>query len=164
MESTPHSADVAAQDASDIVVATNDIMPFFSDHKINVINSLVLAPLAIWTILCIYSLCKNVPSPALKWPAILIFFGPLMLQICNTINNYVESEHNLALIALAAKIYIGALFCSFYLMIREVVFYEHLLQTDAMNADANFEEKQSMSEVTTHSSQVSGGVFSLVPR
>ena len=155
MDPTPQSSlllsDVAAQDADVLKVHANEPMPFFSDHRMNLISSLVLGPLAIWTVICIYSLCKNVPSAALKWPAILIFFGPLMLQICNTINIQVESEHNLALIALAVKIYIGALFCCFYLMIREVVFYEHLLQTGAMNADAAFSDNQS-SEVTAYSS------------
>lgn len=69
------------------------------------------------------------------------------------------------MIALVAKIFITVLLCSFYFMIREVVFYEHLLQqTEAMNADAAFSETGTVSAMTTQSSQVSGGVFSLVPR
>ena len=39
-----------------------------------------------------------------------------------------ESEQSLAIISLTAKLYIVVLFYSFYFLIREVVFYEHLLQ------------------------------------
>ena len=40
---------------------------------------------------------------------------------------------------LIAKLYIVALFYSFYYLIREVVFFEHLLQqADAINAEPAF--------------------------
>ena len=64
------------------------------------------------------------------------------------------------MVALFAKLYIMVLFYSFYFMIREVVFYEHLLQqAEAINADPAFSDSAASS-----SSQVSGGIFSLAPR
>lgn len=88
----------------------------------------VIVPLTLWTFICVYTIQKNVPSTALKTSAILIFFGPLLLMICNLASISVTSDQTLALIFLFEKLYIMVLLYSFYFMIREVVFYEHLLQ------------------------------------
>jgi len=87
----------------------------------------ILVPLLMWTLKSICSLYKNVPSASLKTPAILIFLGPVLIQACNFASIQVGSEQALALVYLAAKLYIVVLFYSFYFMLREVVFYEHLL-------------------------------------
>ena len=102
-------------------------MPFFSAYNMSITSMIVLVPLTFWTLKSVCSLYKNVPSIALKTPAIMIFFGPLVIQASNFVAIQVESEQSLALIALFAKIYIVILFYSFYFMLREVVFYEHLL-------------------------------------
>ena len=50
------------------------------------------------------------------------------------------------MVALFAKLYIMVLFYSFYFMIREVVFYEHLLQqAEAINADPAFSDSAASS-------------------
>ena len=68
----------------------------------------------------------------------------------------------LIIVDVISKIYIVALLYSFYFLLREVVFFEHLLQSaEAMNADAAFSSSGASS--SAHS-QVSGGVFSLTPR
>ena len=70
-----------------------------------------------------------------------------------------DSKQGWVSIALIAKLYIMVLFYSFYFMIREVVFYEHLLQqAEALNQDPVFTDGGSSQ------SQISGGVFSLTPR
>ena len=161
MEPTPSFA--SDETEAKVYANADELMPFFSAFNMSLIAIIVLVPLTLWTLKSTCLLYKNVPSAALKTPAILIFFGPLTLQICNMAAIHVESEHSLALISLAAKIFVTVLFCSFYFMIREVVFYEHLLQqTIAMNADAAFSETGTVS--SSPSSQVSEGVFSLVPR
>ena len=66
------------------------------------------------------------------------------------------------MVTLVAKLYMMILFYSFYFMVREVVFYEHLLQqAEALNADPAFSDSGASS--THSSSQVYGGVFSLAP-
>jgi hypothetical protein len=101
-----------------------------------------------------------VPGASLKTPVILIFLGPFVVQLANFICILVESEGGLVLVTLFAKLYIVVLFYSFYFLVREVVFFEHLLQsTEALNAEPAFTDGGSSSH-----SQVSGGVFSLTPR
>lgn len=88
MEQTPSlSTDesTAGQEAENYV-ATDIIMPFFSDSNMNLTAILVLVPLALWTLKSTYSLYVNVPSAGLKAPAILIFIAPLLLQVCNLIS------------------------------------------------------------------------------
>ena len=66
----------------------------------------------------------------------------------------------MALTSLFAKLYILILFYSFYFLVRDVVFFEHILQsTEALNADPAFNDSGS-----NHSSQISAGIFSLTPR
>mmetsp|Transcript_35611 Transcript_35611/g.46871 ORF Transcript_35611/g.46871 Transcript_35611/m.46871 type:complete len:123 (+) Transcript_35611:94-462(+) len=114
-------------------------MPFFGQFNMTITSVVVLVPLLIWTLKSVCQLFKNVPSAALKTPAILIFLGPLVLQGSNFVAIQVESEQGLAMIALFAKLYMMILFYSFYFMVREVVFYEQLLQqNEAINADPAF--------------------------
>mgnify|MGYP000533648343 CR=1 FL=1 len=126
--------------------------------NMTVMGLIVLAPLAMWTMKQICALYKNVPVASLKAPAILIFLGPAVFQATSIALIHAKSETALALIALAQKILIIVLLYSFYFLLREVVFYEHLLAgTEALNAEPAFTDAGS-----SHS-QVSGGVFSLTP-
>ena len=56
-----------------------EILPFFSAYNMSIMSMVVLVPLAIWTLKSVCSLYKNVPSVALKTPAIMIFLGPLVI-------------------------------------------------------------------------------------
>ena len=50
----------------------------------------------------------------------------------------------MALTSLFAKLYILILFYSFYFLVRDVVFFEHILQsTEALNADPAFNDSGS---------------------
>ena len=105
--------------------STDDLMPFFGQFNMTITSIVILVPLMIWTLKSICQLCKNVPDKALKVPAILIFGGPLVMQACNFVAIQVDSEQGQAMISLFEKLYVMALFYSFYFMIREVVFLEH---------------------------------------
>ena len=105
--------------------STDDLMPFFGQFNMTITSIVILVPLMIWTLKSICQLCKNVPDKALKVPAILIFGGPLVMQASNFVAIQVDSEQGQAMISLFEKLYVMALFYSFYFMIREVVFLEH---------------------------------------
>ena len=53
--------------------------------------------------------------------------GPFVVQLSNFICILVESDNGLVLVTLFSKLYIVVLFYSFYFLVREVVFFEHLL-------------------------------------
>ena len=136
------------------------ILPFFSSFNMTILCLVTLVPLLIWTLKSVCQLYKNVPGTSLKTPVILIFLGPFVVQLANFICILVESDNGLVLVTLFAKLYIVVLFYSFYFLVREVVFFEHLLQsTEALNAEPAFTDGGSSSH-----SQVSQGVFSLTPR
>ena len=79
------------------------------------------------------------PGASLKTPVILIFLGPFVVQVGNFVCILVESDNGLVLVTLIAKLYIVVLFYAFYFLVREVVFFEHLLQqTEALNAEPAF--------------------------
>ena len=87
----------------------------------------VLVPITIWTFRSVWQLYRNIPGASLKTPAILIFMGPFMVQVCYFVITQMEHESAIVLVQLAAKLYIVVLFYSFYFLIREVVYFEHLL-------------------------------------
>ena len=65
--------------------------------------------------------------------------GPFVVQLSNFICILVESDNGLVLVTLFSKLYIVILFYSFYFLVREVVFFEHLLQSaEALNAEPAF--------------------------
>ena len=65
--------------------------------------------------------------------------GPFVVQLSNFICILVESDNGLVLVTLFSKLYIVVLFYSFYFLVREVVFFEHLLQSaEALNAEPAF--------------------------
>ena len=69
-----------------------------------------------------------------------------------------DSPGSVALVALTAKLYLVILFYGFYFLLREVLFFEHLLQSaEALNAEPAFTDGGSSQ------SQLSQGVFSLTP-
>ena len=123
MSADPSSADASMPTEVDLV------MPFFCRFNMTILSLVVLIPLSLWTMKSVCSLYKNVPNAGLKIPAILIFIGPFVLQFTNLVCLQIESESALAMITLAAKVYIVVLFYSFYFLVREVVFFEHLLQS-----------------------------------
>ena len=82
------------------------------------------------------------------------------MQVGNFVCILVESDNGLVLVTLIAKLYIVVLFYAFYFLVREVVFFEHLLQqTEALNAEPAFTDGGSSQQ-----SQISSGIFSLTPR
>ena len=48
-----------------------------------ILSLVILIPLAIWTMKQVCQIGKRVPILSLKMPAILIFLGPLVLQVSN---------------------------------------------------------------------------------
>ena len=80
--------------------------------------------------------------------------------MANFICILVESDGGIVLVTLIAKLYIVVLFYAFYFLVREVVFFEHLLQsTEALNAEPAFTDGGSSQQ-----SQISEGIFSTTPR
>ena len=139
------------------------ILPFFSSFNMTILCLVTLVPLLVWTLKSVCQLYKNVPGISLKTPVILIFLAPFIVQLANFICILVQSDNGLVLVTLFSKLYIVALFYSFYFLVREVVFFEHLLQsTEALNAEPAFTDGGSAA--SSQHSQVSGGVFSLIPR
>ena len=91
-----------------------------------------------------YSIFKNVPSAGLKAPVMIIFLGPLLFQACNLLSLYLPNLH-VPILTLVCKTYIGILFYAFYFLLREVVFFEHLLSgSEAANAEPVFSERNSL--------------------
>lgn len=62
------------------------------------------------------------------------------------------------ILTLVCKTYVGVLFYAFYYLLREVVYFEHLLSgSEAINAEPQFNERNSMAAASSNSaSQVSG--------
>ena len=100
-----------------------------------IVCGLVLVPMFLWTIIQVCSMVKNVPSAGLRTPVIMIFLAPLLFQTCNLLSLNVHGLH-LPILTLVCKTYIGVLFYAFYYLLREVVYFEHLLSgSEAINAE-----------------------------
>ena len=80
-------------DVLDEPADVDEMMPFFNLIGMTITATIVMIPLAFWTLKSVCSLYKYVPSASLKTPAILIFMTPLILQLCNLITiTLIESE------------------------------------------------------------------------
>ena len=102
---------------------------------------------------------KHVPATSLKTPVIIIFLGPLLFQTCNLLSLYLQSE-NVPILMLICKTYVGLMFYAFYYLLREVVFFEHLLSgSEAINAEPVFSERNSQHQSVGTLSQVSGSAM-----
>ena len=111
----------------------------------------------LWTMKQEYSIFKNVPSAGLKCPVMIIFMAPLLFQVCNLLTLYVHDMH-IPILTLICKAYIGVLFYAFYFLLREFVYFEHLLQgAEAANAEPVFSDRNSaQASASATLSQVSG--------
>ena len=115
------------------------VMPFFSEANMTIMGMTLLLPLTLWTIKSVVSLYKNVPDFNLKVPAILIFLAPFVLSVANLLYLQFDSNAAHASVSLVSKLYIVVLFYCFYFLVREVVFFEHLLQSaEALHAEPAF--------------------------
>ena len=115
----------------------------FTEFNAIIVSALVLLPILIWTIKQEYSIMKHVPATSLKTPVIIIFLGPLLFQTCNLLSLYLQSE-NVPILMLICKTYVGLMFYAFYYLLREVVFFEHLLSgSEAINAEPVFSDRNS---------------------
>ena len=115
----------------------------FTEFNAIIVSTLVLIPILFWTIKQEYSIIKHVPAASLKTPVIVIFLGPLLFQTCNLLSLYLLSV-NVPILMLICKTYVGLMFYAFYYLLREVVFFEHLLQgSEAINAEPVFSDRNS---------------------
>ena len=116
---------------------------FFNEFNAIIVCSLVLVPIILWTIKQEYSIIKHVPAASLKTPVIIIFLGPVLFQTCNLLSLYLLSV-NVPILMLICKTYVGLMFYAFYYLLREVVFFEHLLSgSEAINAEPVFSDRHS---------------------
>jgi hypothetical protein len=117
----------------------------FNDRVALVMCLLVLAPLVMWTCTKVLSMAKNVPS-SLKVPVGMILTAPLVFQVSNFAILMVDLEIGLPIVDILSKLYIGALYFAFYYLLREMVFFEHLLVgPEALNANPNFNDRERIS-------------------
>ena len=98
----------------------------FTEFNAIIVCALVLIPMFLWSMKQGYNIMKNVPSAGLKTPVLLILMAPLLFQICNLLSLYAKDLH-IPILTLICKAYIGVLFYAFYFLLREFVFFEHLL-------------------------------------
>jgi hypothetical protein len=105
---------------------TRDLHPtnsLFSLLNVLVLCLLVLIALLFLTSNLFIQINKMVPRTALKAPLFAVMLAPVFMQVCNFLQVWVSPEW-LPAIGLASKTYLGVTFYCFYLLLREVIFFE----------------------------------------
>ena len=119
---------------------------FFSFYSVLIISVFFIIPLAIITYKLSARILTEVPLKRLRSPVMVIIVSPLMLQLLNIVELLIPVKTGLTAISLSlSKLLIPLVFYNFYLLLREVVYFEYLLKGEGdLNDQPEFSDTNSV--------------------
>ena len=139
---------------------TNEVNP--TDDIFSFFNVVTVCMLSLFALIMLSSrlLCKvhqYVPISSLKAPVICILLAPLLMQLANLCTLIVPLQSGFhPLVAVVSKLYLALVFYCFYLLLREVVFFEQLLRGhEGDHADPEFNDASSVSSLPSYTPSTS---------